>query len=60
MQPQYSSSYQAAALTLKYVGVGRRFVALLIDMIILWISQYLILIGISAMGLHSSGNTTTT
>jgi uncharacterized RDD family membrane protein YckC len=60
MQPQYRSPYQAAAPALEYVGVGRRFLALLIDVIILGIFQNLILSGISAMGLHSSGNTTTT
>jgi uncharacterized RDD family membrane protein YckC len=60
MRPQYSSPYQTAAPTLEFVGVGRRFLALLIDIIILGIFQHLILTGISAMGLHSSGNTTTT
>lgn len=59
MQLQYSSPSQATTPALEYV-VGRRFVAQLIDVIILGIFQYLILIGISAMGLHSSGKTTTT
>jgi uncharacterized RDD family membrane protein YckC len=37
MQPQYSFPSQAAAPALEYVGVGRRFVALIIDGIILGI-----------------------
>ncbi len=37
MQSQYGSPYQAAAPALEYVGVGRRFLALLIDGIILGI-----------------------
>lgn len=57
MQTQYSSPSQATAPALEYV-VGRRFVAHLIDVIILGIIQYLTLIGISAIGLHSSGTTT--
>jgi uncharacterized RDD family membrane protein YckC len=39
MQPQFSSPSQAAAPALEYVGVGRRFVALIIDGIIfVWVS----------------------
>jgi uncharacterized RDD family membrane protein YckC len=39
MQPQFSSPSQAAAPALEYVGVGRRFVALIIDAIIfVWVS----------------------
>jgi uncharacterized RDD family membrane protein YckC len=60
MQSQYSSPSQVATPVLEYVGVGRRFLALLIDVIILGIFQNSILSGINAMGLHSSGNTTTT
>jgi hypothetical protein len=58
MQTHYSSPPQAAAPAREYV-VGRRFLAHLIDVIILGIFQYLLLLGISAMGLHSSGTTTT-
>jgi uncharacterized RDD family membrane protein YckC len=60
MQSQYSTPYQAAAPALEYVGVMRRFFALLIDAIILGISRNLILFGINAMGLHASVNATTT
>jgi uncharacterized RDD family membrane protein YckC len=59
MQTQYSFPSQATTPALEYV-VGRRLVAHLIDVIILGIFQSLILIEISAMGLHSSGMTTTT
>jgi uncharacterized RDD family membrane protein YckC len=59
MQLQYSSPSQATTPALGYV-IGRRFVALLIDVIMLGIFQYLILMGISAMGLHASGNKTPT
>jgi uncharacterized RDD family membrane protein YckC len=60
MQPQYSFYPQVFAPVLEYVGVGRRFVALIIDGIILGIFQALLLRGMNIMGLHSSGNTTTT
>lgn len=59
MQLQYSSPSQATTPALEYV-IGRRFVALLIDGIMLGIFQYLILMGISTMGLHASGKTTPT
>ncbi len=42
MQSQYGSPYQAAAPALEYVGVGRRFVAILVDVIILLIVNGLI------------------
>src|SRR4051794_8683755 len=60
MQPQYSSYSQAAAPVLEYVGVGRRFVALIVDGIILAIFQSMLFRGMSIMGLHSSGKITTT
>jgi len=60
MQPQYSYYPQAAAPVLEYVGVGRRFVALIVDGIILVIFQNVLFRGMSIMGLHSSGNITTT
>jgi uncharacterized RDD family membrane protein YckC len=60
MQPQCGSYYQVATPVLEYVDVGRRLLAIFIDGIILGIFQHLILIGINAMGLHSSENTTTT
>jgi uncharacterized RDD family membrane protein YckC len=37
MQSQYDAPYQAAAPALEYVGVGRRFLAVLVDFIILGI-----------------------
>jgi uncharacterized RDD family membrane protein YckC len=42
MQSQYGTPYQAAAPALEYVGVGRRFVATLVDGIILLIVNGLI------------------
>ncbi len=42
MQSQYGSPYQAAAPALEYVGVGRRFVAIPVDVIILLIVNGLI------------------
>ena len=57
MQSQYSFPSQATTPALEYV-LGRRFVAHLIDVIILGIFQFLILMGISAIGLHASGKTT--
>ena len=53
MQSQYGSSSQAAAPVLKYLGVGRRFLALIIDAIILVIIL-LIVSWIIGMIFHSS------
>ena len=58
MQSQYYSPSQAAAPALEYVGVGRRFLAIIIDAIILLIIEGIIpLINgliVSAI-LHSNG-----
>ena len=42
MQSRYSSPYQAAAPALEYVGVGRRFLAIIIDGLILSIVNWII------------------
>jgi len=60
MQQQYSFYPQPVAPVLEYVGVGRRFVAYIIDGIILTGFQVLLFRGMSIMGWHSSGNITTT
>ena len=54
MQSQYDAPYQAAAPALEYVGVGRRFLAVLVDGIILGV-----VLGIISFALRGSALGTT-
>src|SRR5690349_17133705 len=55
MQSPYSSSYQAAAPVLEYVGVGRRLLATIIDAIILLIVAWIVSVILPSGGVMTAG-----